>query len=113
MAELGGHRDQCNGLYTEVLSALRYLDDLNSQYVNVSTKTNALHDACEHLLSEQVGDQSHLIVFSRIDPSWSGPIELFLVPSSAPRLVSQRLWYVLSCLWDSAYKRTLSANQKE
>ncbi|XP_041353506.1 conserved oligomeric Golgi complex subunit 3-like isoform X2 [Gigantopelta aegis] len=51
--ELCGHRDQCKGLYTEVLSALRYLDDLNSQYVNVSTKTNALHDACEHLLSEQ------------------------------------------------------------
>ena len=23
----------------------------------------------------------------RIDPSWGGPIELFLVPSSAPRLV--------------------------
>ena len=22
-----------------------------------------------------------------IDPSWSGPIELFLVPTSAPRLV--------------------------
>ena len=38
----------------------------------------------------------------RIDPSWGGPIELFLVPASA-----QMLWYVLSCLWDSAY------NQKE
>ena len=23
----------------------------------------------------------------RIDPSWGGPIELFLVPTSAPRLV--------------------------
>ena len=23
----------------------------------------------------------------RIDPSWSGPIELFLVPASVPRLV--------------------------
>ena len=23
----------------------------------------------------------------RIDPSWGGPIELFLVPGSAPRLV--------------------------
>ena len=23
----------------------------------------------------------------RIDPSWGGPIELFLVPASAPRLV--------------------------
>ena len=37
-----------------------------------------------------------------------GPIELFLVPASAPRP-----WYVLSCLWDGAYKRTLAANRKE
>ena len=43
----------------------------------------------------------------RIDPSWDGPIELFLVPASAPRLVSQRPWYVLSCLLDGAYKLTL------
>ena len=42
-----------------------------------------------------------------------GPIELFLVPASAPRLVQQRPWYVLSCLWDSAYKRILAANRKE
>ena len=42
-----------------------------------------------------------------------GPIELFLVPASAPRLVQQRPWYVLSCLWDDAYKRTLAANWKE
>ena len=44
----------------------------------------------------------------RIDPSWGGPIELFLVPFSAPRLV-----YVLSCLWDRAYKRTLDVYRKE
>ena len=41
-----------------------------------------------------------------IDPSWGGPIELFLVPASAPRLV-----YVLSCQWDGAYKRTLAVNR--
>ena len=28
-------------------------------------------------------------------------------------VVLQRLWYVLSCLWDGAYKRTLAANRKE
>ena len=49
----------------------------------------------------------------RIDPSWVEPIELCLVPASAPRLVQQRLWYVLSCLWDGAYKRTLAVNRKE
>ena len=42
----------------------------------------------------------------RIDTSWGGPIELFLVLASDPRLV-------LSCLWDGAYKRTLAANRKE
>ena len=39
----------------------------------------------------------------RIEPSWSGPVELFHVPASAPRLV-------LSCLWDGASKRTLAVN---
>ena len=42
-----------------------------------------------------------------------GPIELFLIPASAPRLVLQRPRYVLSCLWDDAYKITLAANWKE
>ena len=42
-----------------------------------------------------------------------GPIELFLIPASAPQLVQQSLWYVLSYLWDGKYKRTLAANQKE
>ena len=36
-----------------------------------------------------------------------------LVPASVPRLVQQRLWYVLSCLWEGAYNRTHAANQKE
>ena len=30
---------------------------------------------------------AHGAMGCRIDPSWSGPIELFLVPASAPRLV--------------------------
>ena len=34
---------------------------------------------------------------------------LFLIQ----RLVQQRPWYVLSCLWDGAYKRTLAAIRKE
>ena len=48
-----------------------------------------------------------MYICSRIDPSWGGPIELFLVPASPPQLV-----YVLSCLWDGAYKITLAANRK-
>ena len=30
---------------------------------------------------------AHGAMDHRIDPSWGGPIELFLVPASAPRLV--------------------------
>ena len=30
---------------------------------------------------------NHGAIGRRIDPSWGGPIELFLVPASAPRLV--------------------------
>ena len=55
---------------------------------------------------------AHGAMGRRIDPSWGGPVELFLVPAGAPRLVVKR-WYVLSCLWDDAYKRTLAANRKE
>ena len=48
-----------------------------------------------------------------IDPSYAESIELFLVSASAPRLVSQKPWYVLFCLWDGAYKRILAVNWKE
>ena len=41
------------------------------------------------------------ISLSNRDPSWGGPIELFLLPASAPQL------------WDGAYKRTLAVNHKE
>ena len=49
---------------------------------------------------------AHGVMGRRIDPSWGGPIELFLIPASAPQLV-------LSCLWDGAYKRTLAVDRKE
>ena len=44
---------------------------------------------------------------------YGGPIALFLVPPSVPRMVYQRPWYVLSRLWDDAYKIALTANRKE
>ena len=59
------------------------------------------------------GAFAHGAMGRRIDPSWGGPIELFLVPASDPWLVQQRPWYVLSCLWDGAYKITLAVNRKE
>ena len=45
---------------------------------------------------------AHSAMGRQIDPSWGGPIELFLFRASAPRLV-----------WDGAYKRTLAVNRKE
>ena len=42
-------------------------------------------DSC--LNSSVVRAFAHGAMGRRIDPSWSGPIELFLVPASAPRLV--------------------------
>ena len=44
----------------------------------------------ETLSSRGVGRSSevaHGAVGRRIDPSWGGPIKLFLIPASAPRLV--------------------------
>ena len=37
--------------------------------------------------SEVAHEVAHGAMGLRIDPSWGGPIELFLVPASAPRLV--------------------------
>ena len=37
--------------------------------------------------SSVVRSFAHGTMGRRIDPSWGGPIELFLVPASAPRLV--------------------------
>ena len=42
-----------------------------------------------------------------------GPIELFFAPASAPATTGIIPWYVLSRLWDDAYKRTLAANREK
>ena len=52
--ELQQYQKQCDDVLEEVNKALNFLQNLQGQYINVSTKTNALHDACEDLLSEQV-----------------------------------------------------------
>jgi hypothetical protein len=39
----------------EITEALSYLQDLQKQHLFVSTKTGALHEACEQLLQDQVG----------------------------------------------------------
>ena len=41
-----------------------------------------------------------------IDPAWLMHLKfgLLSVSTSGPQLVPQRLWYIMSCLWESAYK---------
>eukprot|EP00106_Octopus_bimaculoides_P007522 XP_014774964.1 PREDICTED: conserved oligomeric Golgi complex subunit 3-like isoform X2 [Octopus bimaculoides] len=51
--ELENYRKQCCDVLQEVTDSLDYLNNLQHQYNLVSFKTNALHDACEHLLAEQ------------------------------------------------------------
>ncbi|KAK0059752.1 conserved oligomeric Golgi complex subunit 3-like isoform X1 [Biomphalaria pfeifferi] len=51
--ELTQYKDQCSNVLAEVSKALEYLQQLNNQYIHVATKTNALHEECEHLLAEQ------------------------------------------------------------
>ena len=40
-------------------------------------------------------------------------VELFLVPAKCFTTGVTNPWYVQSCLWDGAYKRTLAVNRKE
>lgn len=54
MGELQHYQSQCDEILKEVSGALDFLDGLHHQYISVSTKTNALHEACEDLLAEQV-----------------------------------------------------------
>ncbi|XP_022087992.1 conserved oligomeric Golgi complex subunit 3-like isoform X2 [Acanthaster planci] len=51
--QLKEYRDQCESVLNEVSDALTNLEDLQKQYVHVSTKTNALHEACEESLQDQ------------------------------------------------------------
>lgn len=43
----------CFSLLAEVTACLSELSDLQSKHEFVSTKTNTLHQSCEHLLEEQ------------------------------------------------------------
>ena len=85
-----------------MLSAL-----LNKTFLSLSLQRNPSKQTLSKLNSLKDGASAHGAMDRRIDP-----IDLFLVPASAPRLVYQMPWYVLSCLWDGAYKRTLAANRQ-
>ena len=59
-AQLSSYRDHCDGILKEVESALNHLQDLQHKHLLVSTKTGALHEACEQLLQDQVREMFHL-----------------------------------------------------
>ena len=61
-----------------------------SLYANHSTQLVGSVTTQGARCSSVVRAFAHGAMGRRIDPSWGEPIELFLVPASAPRLVSQR-----------------------
>ena len=40
------------------------------------------------------------------------PLSYFSFQSVLHEWFNKRTWYLLSCLWDGAYKRTLAANRR-
>ena len=57
-----------------------YLNKILLKFHNIIYYTGA---TCSSVVSVF----AHGVMDRRINPSWGGPIELFLVPTSAPRLV--------------------------
>lgn len=51
--ELSSHCEQYDSLYRDLCQALDSLQILREKYDFVSNKTNSLHEACEHLLTQQ------------------------------------------------------------
>ena len=45
----------------------------------------------------------------RIEPACRMHLQfgLFCIPTSGPQLVHQRLWYVMSRIWENAYERSV------
>ncbi|XP_037284868.2 conserved oligomeric Golgi complex subunit 3 isoform X2 [Rhipicephalus microplus] len=50
---VSSYREKCCGLLSEIDASMAQLRLLQEEYELVSNKTNALHEACEHLLDEQ------------------------------------------------------------
>ena len=66
-----------------------------------------------HLQMSFLGSIGHLMAGSGLQELLETLYAVFSVPTSGPQLVYQRPWYVLFCLWKSAYKRSLAAYRKE
>ena len=109
------HIKEGNVLYSDVLTTY-YLWLIWCRAPSDSKKRNLLSDMfCFRLLLIIDSVPAFEAVGRRIDPSQWTQLQfgLFSVPTSGPQLVYQRPWYVLFCLWKSAYKRSLAAYRKE
>ena len=91
------------------------LSNFCSTFFELNVKTSSLKGnyfiyvpvLCGARCSSVVRAFAHYAMGLRIEPSWWTQLAI------SPRLVQQRPLYVLSCLWDDAFKRTLTANRKE
>ena len=54
LSRLRQYQLECERVIEEVEECLEFLTVLKTDYVRVATKTNALHEACENLLEDQV-----------------------------------------------------------
>jgi len=54
LSRLRQYQHECERVVEEVEQCLEFLTVLKTDYVRVATKTNALHEACENLLEDQV-----------------------------------------------------------
>ena len=69
-------------------------------------------------VNEEVGSSSggRALSCKGLDPpTWLMHLQfgLFSIPTRGPEQVHQRLWCVLSCLWESTNKRSHAGYQKE
>lgn len=53
LSQVRGYSDQCGAILSDISDATEQLQRLRLQYGHVSTRTGALHAACEQLLADQ------------------------------------------------------------
>ena len=88
----------CVKKYPDNATKCKYILELlylHNQIQNKNHNNNTVTSLSEHLKVMNVSEY------------------IFSVPISGPQLVYQRPWYVLFCLWKSAFKRSLAAYRKE
>ncbi|XP_065840634.1 conserved oligomeric Golgi complex subunit 3-like [Oscarella lobularis] len=94
--QLNVYRRKCDEILAEVTSAVEQLDELENRYMSVATKTEALHEACDHLLQDQTklvrvaeSIRSKLAYFDEVEElnqKFASPSFSVVDPSFVPKL---------------------------